>query len=1034
MEMKFNHKHLVAKVLFALGLGMYAAIPSAYALPSMGTLDNSRAATVTVDGKQMTIEGKGANNVINWASFGIDKGETVKFNDKNNYLNMVYGVDISRIYGTISGGNIIYLVNPNGILFAEGSRLDNVGSFVASTRNLSSIDKSVFLKDPGNVEGVLGKDDKENKSWKYDNRDYYDTWMHRGGSYSPKLTVADIQLTNVPTSATRIILDGPGGVILKNTDVLDKTLRVITRKKGGEIGIGDINRNVELTNEQKQKILLTSEGKISGYEDFSDVLKIYKLIEDFEEFKSTDFNKGRNASLEDINNSRYMLASDMDLSNVKNYEPKIFQIADEGIFEGLGYTILNLQIKDNENMKNYNHLGLFDTFVGELRNVNLKNVNIKSKYVGYVGGLIGLWYGGNIANVSVDGDIEGAGVVGGLVGVLSPHILEISQPTEIRNSHNSAKITEIDGYESGVTVRPNVYPCFSGVGGLIGSVQDINTSLNNVCLFNVYNTGDITSYTNNVYKPENKYDSDESWTLRLVGGIIGNYDLRRDLYIRGAYNTGTTKSISEVGDKGNADSSYFVSGIVNGIGNWDGVNPFRHTIYLSEIYNLGDVYTEEGGNLHIGGLTGFRGNISVQEAPYSDIAAGNIQSYYIKNRVSIYPKNDVKDFGNGISEDEMNRIFNKDMIGFRMYPKPGGDSSGTSGGNTGGNTGESTGGNTGGSTGGNTGGSTGGNQGEVIKPDGDHAWKKKGYQNEIVNVTQDYINELIRKNNERQQEPPSGKITHEDSQQKNINYEEWLKNSVYEAVRNMQTSNEKNHEKLLNNKTAANESFRKLKDLITVTPSLTLDKRSEFTNDAYQAFFDFLSESIANKEATKLTKDDLKKVQKTAGKIKKWISQNQETKTVNGVEYTFETTMFNAQGTSTGVVEMSWKEKNGKTHRFNVSYTDVFTDEGKEALVDYAHTMTEVGREATAKAAGEVVSAITGSRVVGKVTNRATEALMDALSNDKKASDFAKACGKDVENYVKGAPKEKLKQLISDNVAGGKEVVNAIENLLSIQK
>ena len=57
--MKFNKKHLVAKVLFALGLGMYAAMPSAYALPSMGTLDNSHAATVTVDGKQMTIEGKG---------------------------------------------------------------------------------------------------------------------------------------------------------------------------------------------------------------------------------------------------------------------------------------------------------------------------------------------------------------------------------------------------------------------------------------------------------------------------------------------------------------------------------------------------------------------------------------------------------------------------------------------------------------------------------------------------------------------------------------------------------------------------------------------------------------------------------------------------------------------------------------------------------------------------------------------------------------------------------------------------------------
>lgn len=1024
MEMKFNKKHLVAKVLFALGLGMYAAMPSAYALPSMGTLDNSRAATVTVDGKQMTIEGKGANNVINWASFGIDKGETVKFNDKNNYLNMVYGVDISRIYGTISGGNIIYLVNPNGILFAEGSRLDNVGSFVASTRNLSSIDKSVFLKDPGNVEGVLGKDDKENKSWKYDNRDYYDTWMHRGGSYSPKLTVADIQLTNVPTSATRIILDGPGGVILKNTDVLDKTLRVITRKKGGEIGIGDINRNVELTNEQKQKILLTSEGKISGYEDSSDVLKIYKLIENFEEFKSTDFNKGRNASLEDINNGRYMLASDMDLSNVKNYEPKIFQIADEGIFEGLGYTILNLQIKDNENMKNYNHLGLFDTFVGELRNVNLKNVNIKSKYVGYVGGLIGLWYGGNIANVSVDGDIEGAGVVGGLVGILSPHISEISRPTEIRNSHNSAKITEIDGYESGVTVRPNVYPYFSGVGGLIGSVQNINTSLNNVCLFNVYNTGDITSYTNNVYKPENKYDSDESWTLRLVGGIIGNYDLRRDLYIRGAYNTGTIKSISEVGDKGNADSSYFVSGIVNGIGNWDGVNPFRHTIYLSEIYNLGDVYTEEGGNLHIGGLAGFRGNISVQEAPYSDIAAGNIQSYYIKNRVSTYPKNDVKDFGNGISEDEMNRIFNKDMIGFRMYPKPGGDSSGTSGGNTGGNTGESTGGN----TGGESGGGIGENPGEVTKPDGGHVWNEKGYQDDMVFVNQ--VNKVIQNGTGKILEQSNGKITYEKNnghkETKNGKTKEDYENLVERAVAKMQERNEK--------RTADKDKvLEKLKGTISVTPSMGLksNKDDDFTDDAYQAFFDFLSERLADGDSTSLTKDDFASAEAIANILQNAVGQVNGTKVVNGVEYTFSSIEFKQQNNCAFNVDMKWTEKNGKKKGYTLTFTNVMTKEARNALVKYVDNLAEYGKDVTAKAAGEVVQAITGSNIAGVVTK---DALINALSDDKKAKNFAKACGKDVENYIKGAPKEKLKQLISDNVAGGKEVVNAIENLLSIQK
>ena len=991
--MKFNKKHLVAKVLFALGLGMYVAMPSAYALPSMGTLDNSRAATVTVDGKQMTIEGKGVNNVINWASFGIDKGETVKFNDKNNYLNMVYGVDISRIYGTISGGNIIYLVNPNGILFAEGTRLDNVGSFVASTRNISSINKEEFLKNPGNVEGVLGKD-----STIMDNKDYYPEYS----KYVPKISVADIQLTNVPVSATQIILDGPGGVVLKNTEFLNKATTVMTRKDSGEIGIGSKDNQIHLTEEQQKKIVLIDEDKKYQFSENPNVLSAYATISTLAELPAA------------IKGGKFILTNDI-LAPEEAYQNLIVASA-FGKFDGIGYSIKNLKM----NVKG-GALGLFGYFNGDIRNVNLDNIDFSGAeqwdssinwpyrdYVYYPTGGIAGQFKGVMSNVFVSGNISvtGGKYVGGLVGYFV-------DDSEIRNSSNLANVRGGAG---------------SVIGGIVGGLDDDPFTLKNshILLANVCNQG-------NLYM-------EKPLTGSAMGGIIGGIGIsetnkkKSKVYVEilGAQNYGNI-DYTTWGSQLNRE--IHIGGILGGIGVKYDI-PYDVNLQIGESYNFGKLNSSKRYVDTLGDIIGLISPDKVQPAlKYSNFGKRALYSYYINGvNENKQIKEQSESFGQGITSEEMNRIFNKDMIGFRMYPKPGGDSSGTSGGNTGGNTGESTGGNTGGSTGGNTGGSTGGNQGEVIKPDGDHAWKKKGYQNEIVNVTQDYINELIRKNNERQQEPPSGKITHEDSQQKNINYEEWLENSVYEAVRNMQTSNEKNHEKLLNNKTAANESFRKLKDLITVTPSLTLDKRSEFTNDAYQAFFDFLSESVANKDATKLTKDDLKKVQKTAGKIKKWISQNQGTKTVNGVEYTFESTMFNAQGTSTGVVEMSWKEKKGKTHRFNVSYTDVFTDEGKEALVDYAHTMTEVGREATAKAAGEVVSAITGSRVVGKVTNRATEALMDALSNDKKASDFAKACGKDVENYVKGAPKEKLKQLISDNVAGGKEVVNAIENLLSIQK
>lgn len=1018
MEMKFNKKHLVAKVLFALGLGMYAAIPSAYALPSMGTLDNSRAATVTVDGKQMTIEGKGANNVINWASFGIDKGETVKFNDKNNYLNMVYGVDISRIYGTISGGNIVYLVNPNGILFAEGTRLDNVGSFVASTRNLSSIDKSVFLKDPGNVEGVLGKDDEAE-----DNKNRYDTLLEEGISrravYRPKITVADIKLTNVPKSATQIYLDGPNGVILKNTDLIDKVKAIITRKKEGNLGIGSLDGEVLLKEEQKSKIFLINDGDLYGYTPY--VLKSYRIIKDFNDFISVDLDKSLDFNYDDRNHAYFMLGADMDASFVRQYNPKRFYYGPKGCFEGLGYTISNLKISDYKTEANEyaGSLGLFSYFFGDLRNLNLENINVDSKYADTVGGLVGQWRGGSISNISVTGNIKGPEMVGGIIGVYDPISVDLnarpmySYSQEIRNVHNFAEVIGINGFKNGFELS-SFWDRDVGVGGIIGCMKMRYAYRPDMLyMYNVHNSGNIISFNYKLDKPE--FLNGWKWsTEQSAAGIIGNaQENPSGTLMKGVYNTGSVKIIPASEDVDRVENLY-ASGIVSN----------GEYIYIGDAYNLGKIAieeNEENNHLYFGGIWASKSE-GVNELQ-DPVEKKPLTSYYIKEKNPNNKKSEGIDFGAGISEEEMNRVFNKDMIGFMLYPKPGGDSSGTSSGSTGGNNG--------GSTGGNTGGNTGGSTGEVTKPDGDHEWKNKGYRYEIVNVTQDYIDELRRKNNERQEEKPSGKVTHEKKQQKDISYEDWLKNSVDEAVQNMQKRNRENHEKLLNNKTADNESFSRLKDLITITPSY---KKSEFTDDVYQAFFDFLSESVANKDATKLTKNDLKNIQDTEKKLRKWVSQNQGTKTVNGIEYTFESTTFNAQGTSTGEVEMSWKEKNGKPHRFNVSYTDVFTEDGKEALVDYAHTMTEVGREATAKAAGEVVSAITGSRVVGKVTNRATEALMDALSNDKKASDFAKACGKDVENYVKGAPKEKLKQLISDNVAGGKEVVNAIENLLSIQK
>lgn len=1017
MEMKFNHKHLVAKVLFALGLGMYAAIPSAYALPSMGTLDNSRAATVTVDGKQMTIEGKGANNVINWASFGIDKGETVKFNDKNNYLNMVYGVDISRIYGTISGGNIIYLVNPNGILFAEGSRLDNVGSFVASTRNLSSIDKSVFLKEPGNAEGVLGKDNEDE-----DNKYRYDTLLEEGtyrrAVYRPKITVADIQLTNVPESATQIFLDGPNGVILKNTDILDKMKAVITRRKEGNLGIGSLNGDVSLTEEQKNKVFLINDGILYGYTPY--VLRSYRIIKDFDDFMSINFDKSSDFNYEDRNHAYFMLGEDMDASLVKQYKPKGFYYGPKGCFEGLGYTISNLQISDykTEGNEYADSLGLFSKFLGDLRNLNLENINVDSKYAYTVGGLIGNWRGGSMSNVSVSGNIKGPEMVGGIIGVYDPVTVDLKNggykySQEIRNVHNSAQVIGVNGYEYGF--EPSSYwERDVGVGGIIGCMKRTYAWAPDMLhMYNVHNSGNITSFNYKLEKPD--YLTGWKWSTELsAAGIIGNARHSSGTLMKGVYNTGSVNLVPVVKDIDTVKNIY-ASGI---IGN-------GYYMYIGDTYNLGEINIEEVGencHLYFGGI--WAGKYEASDELYALDGKEKLKSYYITEKLLNSKKSEGEEFGIGILEEEMNRIFNKDMLGFVLYPKPGGDSSGTSNGNTGGSTGD----NTGGNTGGESGGGIGENPGEVTKPDGGHVWNEKGYQDDMVFVNQ--VNKVIQNGTGKILEQSNGKITYEKNnghkETKNGKTKEDYENFVERAIIKMQGRNEK--------KSADKEkTLAKLKGIISATPTWWFmnAKSDDFTDDAYQAFFDFLSERLADGDSTSLTKDDFASGEAIANILQNAVGQVNGTKVVNGVEYTFSSIEFKQQNNCAFNVDMKWTEKNGKQKGYTLTFTNVLTKEAKNALVDYVDNLADYGKDVTAKATSEVVQAITGSNIAGVVTK---DALINALSSDKKAKDFAKACGKDVENYIKGAPKEKLKQLISDNVAGGKEVVNAIENLLSIQK
>jgi filamentous hemagglutinin family protein len=82
------------------------------------------------------------NSIINWQSFSINSGEITRFiqqNPNSSVLNRIVGQDPSRILGALQSNGRVFLLNPNGIIFGQGARVD-VNGLVASTLNLSNQD------------------------------------------------------------------------------------------------------------------------------------------------------------------------------------------------------------------------------------------------------------------------------------------------------------------------------------------------------------------------------------------------------------------------------------------------------------------------------------------------------------------------------------------------------------------------------------------------------------------------------------------------------------------------------------------------------------------------------------------------------------------------------------------------------------------------------------------------------------------------------------------------------------------------------
>ncbi|WP_217433162.1 two-partner secretion domain-containing protein, partial [Rugamonas aquatica] len=92
------------------------------------------------------------NTIINWQSFSLASDEMARFIQQSadsKVLNRITGQDPTRILGSLQSNGKVFLINPNGVIFGAGSRVD-VNGLVASSLAISNAD---FLAGKNNFSG-----------------------------------------------------------------------------------------------------------------------------------------------------------------------------------------------------------------------------------------------------------------------------------------------------------------------------------------------------------------------------------------------------------------------------------------------------------------------------------------------------------------------------------------------------------------------------------------------------------------------------------------------------------------------------------------------------------------------------------------------------------------------------------------------------------------------------------------------------------------------------------------------------------------
>ncbi|HEA7277218.1 TPA: filamentous hemagglutinin N-terminal domain-containing protein [Campylobacter jejuni] len=447
--MKKMSKHIVLS--FAVSSLLFS---QAYALPQGGKFTHGTSGTIHTSGNTVTITGKGQNHVIQWGGgFNIGQNESVNFNGKNqNYLNIAYQKDASKIDGALNGGNNnIFLVNPMGVLIGKTGTI-TAGKFVASTTPLNDENVKTFLK--------------------------------QGASFSPAFDVSKqgniINLGKI--NADNIVLVG-NRVEINKGDITSQNLNLTGNKVYVDAGVVKNTKNIlakaeqeaiiqqSITSFEKDGALLDNPDRKFSFDDGSKVKRWtkYGSITD-----ATEWNNFANFWNSDKSSFRssfdhFRLIDDVDFKGMQtNIVGDDINNAFTKSFDGSGYALKNVNINSSNQ-----YVGIFGVVQDSyIRNLNIQGLAITSNFNGaYVGGIVGqniANYVTGFENVTVNDLVinaaEGA-KVGGIIGWGN-------------GSGKTINFTNVAINDISIVAKEGSY--VGGVGGLIDGGNFNNVVVNDI--------------------------------------------------------------------------------------------------------------------------------------------------------------------------------------------------------------------------------------------------------------------------------------------------------------------------------------------------------------------------------------------------------------------------------------------------------------------------------------------------------------------------------------------------------------------------